>query len=82
MPPENDQRCGGRKMPTSFTGDCHAEGIEQPVVVVRNAVLPVHRDVQLVGAFDEIERSMAKDDLPLAGQFGRGSAPSMCVLVP
>ena len=33
----------------------HPEGVQQPVVVVREAVALVDGDVELVGALDEIE---------------------------
>src|SRR5215467_3332952 len=34
----------------------HAERVQQPMVVVREAVLLVDADIELVGPFDEIER--------------------------
>ena len=40
----------------SFEPRLHAEGVEQAVIVVRRAVALVDGDVELVGAFDEIER--------------------------
>ena len=46
----------------------HAEGVEQAVVVVRIAVDLVDRDVELVGAFDEVERVDGEGGLGVAGQ--------------
>src|SRR3954453_12698567 len=46
----------------------HAERLEQPVVVVWIAVELVDRDVELVGAFDEIERRDRERRLGVAAQ--------------
>ena len=74
MPPENVHRCGGRKMPASLSGGRDAERVQQPVVVVRRAVLAVHRDVELVGALDQIEAVDGEADLAVAAHRARRRA--------
>jgi len=50
----------------------HAEGVEQAVKVVRIPVPLVHGNIQLVGAFHEIERVDRERHLAFAGDlFGR-----------
>src|ERR1700704_6476898 len=48
-----------------------AERIQQPVIVVRDAVAFVYRDVQLVGALDELEALDGKDRFGAAAQSHR-----------
>ena len=55
-------------MPTSWRPRLHAERVEQPVVVVRKAVALVNGDVELVGAFDQIEALDRERDLGVAVQ--------------
>ena len=55
----------------------HAEGVEQPVVVVRVAVELVDRDVELVGAFDEIEAVDRERRFGVAGQMLPAFSSSM-----
>ena len=59
----------------------HAEGVEQPMVVVRIAVELVRRDVDLVGAFHQVETGDAKRISP-SPLISAGSSSSMLVLVP
>src|SRR5262252_333097 len=48
-----------------------AEGIEQAMVVVRDAVALVHGDVDLVGAFDQIEAVDGEGRFGVAGEAHR-----------
>ncbi len=59
----------------------HAEGVEQAVVVVRIAVELVHRDVELVGAFDEVEAVDRERHLGVSVERV-GFISSMSVFVP
>ena len=51
-----------------------AERVQQTVVVVGRAVLPVHRDVELVGAVDEIEAIDGESHLAVAAHRARRGA--------
>ena len=55
MPPENVHRCGGRKMPVSLTADDDAERVQQPMVVVRRAVLAGARRRRACRCLDQVE---------------------------
>ena len=53
-------------------GRFHAEGIEEPVIVVRGAIAAVHGHIEFVGAFDQFERIDAKGDCrPALEALGR-----------
>src|SRR4051812_30523896 len=47
----------------------HAERIEETVIVVGHAVLPMHGGVELVRAFDEVERIDREGHEAFASQF-------------